>query len=71
MKQKPPIVKYNNGNPIALCKIICYVATSNPETDYGIVLYDHQNNSPVGIGEATPSYCSVCLDLLTNYKLNE
>lgn len=75
-----PIIKFNNGNPVALCNrcrvMMCYV--TNNENDGKrekwvvrkplVVKEADATTKPVG--EEVPTHCDECIKLL-NLRLNE
>jgi hypothetical protein len=77
MKKQKPLIKFNSGNPIALCNrcfvIMCSV-TYNNETEESSVLDIKGDNEgdyiSTPIGKTPPSYCDKCSKLLT-YSINE
>lgn len=81
MDSKKPIIKYNNGNPIALCNrcfcIMCFVVCDNWEFNEGdnCVVLERKTLGNIDvistpIGRTPPLYCNKCNDLLNNYMLN-
>lgn len=80
MKLPKPIIKFNGGNPIALCNrcfcIMCYVACANNDIEDKCVVVERKSVGGIdlidtGIGKDVPPFCSVCSNLLLNYSLNE
>jgi invasion protein IalB len=75
--RKTPIIKFNGGEPIALCNrcfvIMCYVTCTEEGEDCKVlransgVLFD---NTSAKKGDAVPIYCDQC-DKLLKYALNE
>jgi len=79
MRKPKPLIKDNNGKPIALCNrcflILCYVSniTSEEETPKVIERLGDGNEDYIStpIGETPPPYCKKCSELLLNFILNE
>lgn len=77
MKKLNPIIKFNNGNPVALCNrcyiIMCFVDCKN---DDDCVVTEVNGNiegpylSESAVGKVPPIYCNTCKQLLT-YSVNE
>jgi hypothetical protein len=74
-----PIIKYNGGNPVALCNrcfcMMCFVTIK--ETDKGdeYVIIDKRGildtyYTSANIGDNPPSFCDKCQNLLFGYNLN-
>ena len=75
-KKLKPIVKFNGGNPIALCNrcfiIMCSVGCRDEDSDC-IVTQVNEDDGPIistKIGEVPPVLCNKCKELLS-YSLNE
>ena len=72
MNPLKPIIKSNDGYPIALCNrcycIICYVKCVEEENC--IVLEPYKNNTKKSLGSQVPVHCDGCEKLLS-YSLNE
>lgn len=72
MKPKP-LIKFNGGNPVALCNrcftIMCYIECTE-EGENCVVTKIKMESITTPIGEAPPSYCTKCNELLT-YSINE
>ena len=71
-----PLIKANNGNPIALCNrcfaMMCFVKCVELEN---CIVIEVRNNGiedyiTTPIGKEPPAYCSKCEKLLS-YSLNE
>lgn len=82
MKSIKPIVKFNNGNPIALCNrcfsIMCYVSCYIEDLDFDgdcvVIEQCIRGNKLITttpIGHKPPIYCDDCKKLLQGYSLNE
>lgn len=78
---KKPIIKFNGGNPVALCNgcrsMMCYVSfveTEKNGVDKWVVRYNIANGSgymvTTNIGDDVPIYCDKCSDLLS-IRLNQ
>jgi hypothetical protein len=74
-----PIIKFNGGNPVAICNVcrvvMCYVSCTEKDGEYCKVREPLTNNNgedyiSTPIGETPPLYCGKCETLL-NYSLNE
>ena len=70
-----PIIKYNGGNPVALCNrcfcMMCYVSCANDNC----VVIERRGLGGVDyittpLGNPPPPYCDECKDLF-NFSLNE
>lgn len=81
MEPKKPLIKFNNGKPIALCNrcfcIMCFVSCENDKFDENancVVLerrmYGDDELITTPIGKTPPSYCKKCNELLNGYNLN-
>ena len=74
MKNQKPIIKFNGGNPVALCNrcftIICYVRCTEEDGEYGKVLRQYREELTLPIGSPSPTHCDKCKELL-KYTLNE
>ncbi len=83
MNTLKPIIKFNGGDPIALCKrcfiIMCYVSCSSEEQDMRddikcIVRSPNGDSinlyTTIPVGDPAPTYCDKCKELL-NYSVNE
>lgn len=81
MKKPIPLIKFNDGKPIALCnrcfRILCYVSClDNDVDDYlNCVVIDKMNDNEsdyisTPLGSVPPPYCDTCNQLFT-YSLNE
>ena len=74
MKPKP-IIKFNDGHPIALCNrcflMMCFVDSMNDNCVIVEIRNDGKENfTSVPIGQRPPAYCDKCDKLLT-YSINE
>jgi len=77
MKKLTPIIKFNGGNPVALCNrcyiIMCFVSSKEGE-NYIVEDINGNNEGPYisesMLGKAPPIYCDKCKQLLT-YSVNE
>jgi len=73
------LIKYNNGNPIALCNrcfcIMCYVSCSDIEGGKDCVVIERngldKDYITTPIGKTPPPYCDECNYVLFNISLNE
>ncbi len=85
MKQVKPLIKFNHGEPIALCNrcfvIICNVVCANTDEDVDfddefckvINIHTDSMGHPhiiAAVGDVPPCYCSKCKELL-DFSLNE
>lgn len=74
MGKLKPIIKFNNGKPIALCNrcliIICYVNCPESDIDNCVILGQYREEISQSIGDKVPTHCDKCNKLL-NYSLNE
>lgn len=82
MSSKKPLIKNNNGKPIALCNacfcIMCYVSCPEGEdldgNDNCVVIERLKLGSiehiKTPIGQKPPVYCSKCNKFLKGYFLN-
>jgi hypothetical protein len=78
MQQPKPIIKFNGGNPVALCNrcfcMMCYVRCSPSSDDECMIIEKRGINgldyTSTEIGKEPPAYCDECINLL-NYTLNE
>jgi len=82
MEQPKPIIKFNGGNPVALCNrcfcIMCYVSCNEKDLDKegNCVVIERrylgdEECIKTPLGEVPPSFCDKCRDLLLNFSLNE
>jgi len=78
MKIPEPIIKFNDGNSIALCNrcfcMMCFVSCKNDLEDCVVTevrALGDMNYISTPIGSSPPPYCDRCSDLLLNYSLNE
>ena len=79
MEIPKPIIKLNGGNPVAICNrcfcMMCYVSCNKDRNECIIIDKkfgpDGNPYSSTPIGQAPPSYCDDCHDLLLNFSLNE
>lgn len=80
MNVPKPNIKFNGGNPVALCNrcfcMMCYVSCGDVEEGQDCIVIERRGlgdkefiSTP--IGQAPPSFCDVCQNLLFNYSLNE
>ena len=78
MKELKPILKFNSGNPIALCNkcmvTMYYVSCREQDGEYGIILRQIPNRdngfySTKPIGQTTPLFCDEC-EVLINSTTN-
>ena len=76
--EKKPLIKYNAGNPIALCNrcfcIMCSVSCPD-ETMENCVVLERKSMGDVEVittpvGNDVPIYCKRCEKLLKHYFLN-
>lgn len=69
MKKINPIIKFNSGNPIALCNrcfvIMCYVSCTEKDGEFCKVLSPNDKYTTSVAGDETPLYCNKCKELLT------
>jgi hypothetical protein len=81
MKSPKPIIKFNSGQPVALCNrcfcMMCYVSCENDNdlNEHNCVViekrsYGDVNLTSVNIGEPPPSFCDACIKFLFSYCLN-
>jgi hypothetical protein len=70
-----PKIKFNNGNPVALCndcdKILCYVQLNDFNKTYSVRQYFSYDLVNLKIGDAAPCYCSKCVEINNNLKCDE
>jgi len=81
MESKKPLIKFNNGKPVALCNrcfsMMCFVSCPNKDLyEFGdCVVIERRTLGgeeliTTPIGKTPPVYCKKCHDFLHNYKLN-
>jgi len=79
MNEPKPIIKFNGGNPIALCNrcfiIMCDVSCTSLEDHQTCIVTSRNGNNDgdyidTPIGGIPPLYCKHCANLL-KYSLNE
>ncbi len=77
MKKPNPLIRFNNGVPIALCNrcfaIMCYVDCYNDIDNCKVTEIRDLNGVKyitTPIGDTPPSYCDAC-EILFTYSLNE
>ena len=82
MEQPKPIIKFNGGQPVALCNrcfcMMCYVSCTEKDYDKeGNCVVIERRGTMEGdyistpIGKVPPSFCDKCCKLLFNYSLND
>jgi hypothetical protein len=77
---KKPIIKFNDGNPVALCNrcrvMMCYVIVVKKDDEQDKWVVGERGTSQLGdlvkttAGKTPPIYCDECSKLL-NMNLNE
>ena len=81
METKKPLIKFNNGKPIALCNrcfcIMCFVSCTDDdlEKDGNCVVIERRNHRfedfiTTSIGHKPPVYCKKCEKFLKGYSVN-
>ena len=80
MNKPKPLIKFNGGNPIALCNrcfcIMCYVSCTddNIDSEDCVVIerrgLGDEDYISTPIGKTPPSFCNSCYELLFGYSLN-
>jgi hypothetical protein len=78
MSKPNPKIKFNGGNPVAICNrcsvIMCYVNCGENSGEFCKIIDINQVNGvdviSTPIGKKPPAFCNSCNELL-NYSLNE
>jgi hypothetical protein len=82
MGNKKPLIKFNNGKPIALCNrcfsIMCFVSCPDGDDldgDNNCVVIERRGHGDeefitTPLGEKPPVYCKKCEKFLKGYFLN-
>ena len=77
MKKTNPIIKFNGGEPVALCNrcsaMMCYVSCKEEDGEFCKVKEIRNLNGvnyiKTPIGKTPPPFCNQC-EMLLNYSLN-